>query len=55
VRAPGAETWVWVHINDLPETARHVILRRLSNPKDEGINTEVLAGIRRDMDSTDDS
>jgi hypothetical protein len=30
VRSPGAGTSMWVHINDLPDTAREIILRRLS-------------------------
>jgi hypothetical protein len=30
VRAPGAKTSMWVHINDLPATVREIILQRLS-------------------------
>jgi hypothetical protein len=28
VRVPGAEVWMWVHVRDLPDTARDIILRR---------------------------
>jgi hypothetical protein len=30
VRASGAETWMWVHVNDLPERSRDVILQRIA-------------------------
>jgi hypothetical protein len=31
VRTPRAETSMWVHINDLPDTAREIILQRLNS------------------------
>jgi hypothetical protein len=51
VRGPGAEIWMWVHINDLPETARDIILQRLHPRRNDHIDTEVVAAIRRDLDS----
>jgi hypothetical protein len=40
VRVPGAECWLWVHVRDLPQSSRDVILRRLGyggSPDDDDI------------------